>query len=95
MVFESIKVDMLLGLTSVAVSKSAGIGISGFADAFAALKPDLILVLGDRFEIFSAATSAMMAGIPIAHAHGELTEGSVDDSIRHAITKMAHLHYGC
>ena len=90
-----LKVDMLLGSdTSVAVSKSVGIGIAGFADAFAALKPDLVLVLGDRFEIFSAAASAMIAGIPIAHAHGgELTYGSVDDSIRHAITKMANLHF--
>lgn len=90
-----LKVDMLLGSdTTVAVAKSVGIGVAGFADAFAVLKPDLIFLLGDRFEIFSAAASAMMAGIPIAHAHGgELTEGSLDDSIRHSITKMSQLHF--
>ena len=87
-----LKVDMLLGSdTSVAVSKSVGIGISGCADAFAMLKPDLILV--GSLRNISAATSAMMAGIPIAHG-GELTHGSVDDSIRHAITKMATCIYG-
>ena len=90
-----LKVDMLLGSdTTVAVAKSVGIGVAGFADAFAVLSPDLIFLLGDRFEIFSAAASAMMAGIPIAHAHGgELTEGSLDDSIRHSITKMSQVHF--
>jgi len=58
------------------------------------LKPDLVLLLGDRFEIFAAASSATLAGIPIAHLHGgEITEGSVDDTIRHAITKMSSLHF--
>jgi GDP/UDP-N,N'-diacetylbacillosamine 2-epimerase (hydrolysing) len=86
---------MLLGAdTQVAVTKSVGLAITGFADAFAALQPDLVLLLGDRFEIFAAASSATLAGIPIAHLHGgEITEGSVDDTIRHAITKMSSLHF--
>jgi GDP/UDP-N,N'-diacetylbacillosamine 2-epimerase (hydrolysing) len=89
------KVEMLVGAdTEVAVTKSVGLAMTGFADAFAALKPDLVLLLGDRFEIFAAASSATLAGIPIAHLHGgEITEGSVDDTIRHAITKMSSLHF--
>ena len=89
------RVDMLLASnTSVGVAKSVGLGVIGFADAFATLKPDIVLVLGDRFEIFAAAQAAMFANIPIAHLHGgEVTEGAVDEGIRHAITKMAHLHF--
>lgn len=80
--------------SSIGVSKSIGLGMIGFADAFAELRPDIVLVLGDRFEIFAAATAAMIAGLPIAHLHGgEITEGAFDDAIRHAITKMAHLHF--
>lgn len=76
------------------VTKSIGLGVIAFADAFAELRPDIVLVLGDRFEIFSAATAAMIAGLPIAHLHGgEITEGAFDDAIRHSITKMAHLHF--
>jgi len=71
-----------------------GLGMIGFADALAVLKPDLMLVLGDRYEIFAAAASAMIARIPIAHLHGgETTEGAFDEAIRHSITKMAHLHF--
>uniref|UniRef100_UPI004048194C UDP-N-acetylglucosamine 2-epimerase n=1 Tax=Polynucleobacter sp. TaxID=2029855 RepID=UPI004048194C len=89
------KVEMLLSSdTSVGVTKSMGVGLIGFADALAELSPDLLLVLGDRFEIFVAATAAMVARIPIAHLHGgELTEGAFDDAIRHSITKMSHLHF--
>ena len=66
----------------------------GFGDALRALAPDMLLVLGDRFEIFAAAAAAMVARIPIAHLHGgETTEGAFDESIRHAITKMSHLHF--
>lgn len=89
------KVEMLLSSdTSVGVTKSMGIGLAGFADAFEQLAPDVVLVLGDRFEIFSAAAAAMVARIPIAHLHGgEATEGVIDEPIRHSVTKMAHLHF--
>jgi len=88
-------VEMLLSSdTPVGITKSMGLGMIGFADALAELQPDLLLVLGDRFEIFAAASAALIARIPIAHIHGgELTEGAFDDSIRHSITKMAHLHF--
>jgi GDP/UDP-N,N'-diacetylbacillosamine 2-epimerase (hydrolysing) len=89
------KVEMLLSAdTATAVTKSMGLGLIGFADAYARLAPDLIVVLGDRFEIFAAASAAMIAGIPIAHIHGgETTEGAFDEAIRHSITKMSHLHF--
>lgn len=89
------KVEMLLSSdTPVAISKSMGVGLIGFADALYELKPDLLVVLGDRFEIFVAVQAAMNQRLPVAHIHGgELTEGAVDDAIRHAISKMAHLHF--
>jgi GDP/UDP-N,N'-diacetylbacillosamine 2-epimerase (hydrolysing) len=89
------KVDMLLSSDNeVAISKSMGLGMMGFADAFSDLQPDLIVVLGDRFEIFSAVSAAMIAKIPVAHLHGgETTEGAFDESIRHSITKMSHVHF--
>lgn len=88
------KVEMLTSSdTSIGVAKAIGLGMIGFADALADLKPDLIVVLGDRFEIFAAAVAAMVARIPIAHIHGgEATEGLIDEAIRHSITKMSHLH---
>lgn len=68
--------------------------LSGFAAAFSELAPDLVVVLGDRYEILSAATAALIKGIPIAHIHGgEVTEGAYDDAIRHSITKMSSLHF--
>ena len=89
------KVEMLLGSdTEVGVSKSVGLAMLGFSDAYEHLRPDLVLLLGDRFEIFAAASSAIIAGIPIAHLHGgEITSGSLDDTLRHCITKMADLHF--
>ncbi|HEY8919346.1 MAG TPA: UDP-N-acetylglucosamine 2-epimerase [Chitinophaga sp.] len=89
------KVEMLLSSDSAAgISKSMGLGMIGFADAFTELQPDLVLLLGDRFEIFSAAAAAMVCRIPIAHCHGgEATEGLIDEPIRHSITKMSHLHF--
>ena len=89
------KVDISLSSdTELAISKSMGIGIIRFADVFNDLKPELIVVLGDRFEIFSAVSAAMIAKIPIAHIHGgESTEGVIDEPIRHSITKMSHLHF--
>lgn len=80
--------------TSVGITKSIGLGLIGFADFYERTKPDWVLILGDRFEILSAATAAMIARIPIAHCHGgETTEGAVDEAIRHSITKMSHLHF--
>ena len=89
------KVEMLLSSdTAVGITKSMGLGIIGFADALEELKPDLMLVLGDRYEIFCAASAAMIARIPIAHLHGgETTQGAFDEAIRHSITKMSHLHF--
>jgi GDP/UDP-N,N'-diacetylbacillosamine 2-epimerase (hydrolysing) len=89
------KVEMLLSAdTATGITKSMGLGLIGFADAYAGLKPDLIVVLGDRFEIFAAAAAALIAGIPLAHLHGgESTEGAFDEAIRHSITKMSHLHF--
>jgi len=89
------KVEMLLSSdTSVGVAKSMGLALISFGDAFAELRPDLVLVLGDRYEMFSAAAAATIARIPIAHLHGgETTEGAFDEALRHSITKMAHLHF--
>lgn len=89
------KVEMLLSAdTSTAVTKSMGLGLIGFADAYQQLSPDIIVLLGDRFEIFAAAAAALIAKIPIAHIHGgETTEGAFDEALRHSITKMSHLHF--
>lgn len=89
------KIEMLLSSdTPVGISKSMGLAQISFAESFEEFQPDLIVVLGDRYEIFSAASAAMIARIPIAHLHGgETTEGAFDESIRHSITKMAHLHF--
>lgn len=89
------KIEMLLSTdTSIGVAKSIGVGIIGFADAFEQLKPDVLILLGDRYEIFAAAQAALVAKIPIAHiAGGDITEGSFDEAIRHSITKMSHLHF--
>jgi UDP-hydrolysing UDP-N-acetyl-D-glucosamine 2-epimerase len=76
------------------VARGAGIGLAGFADALPKLAPDVLVLLGDRFEILSAAVAATLLNIPIAHIHGgEITAGAFDDAIRHAITKMACLHF--
>lgn len=89
------KVEMLLSSDSpVGIAKSMGLGVIGFADALDHLKPDILVVLGDRFEILAAAQVAMVAQIPIAHIHGgETTEGAFDEGIRHAVTKMAQWHF--
>lgn len=88
------EVDMLLVNDSPrGVAKSLGLGVIGFADVLDRLQPDLLLVLGDRYEILAAAQAAMLARIPIAHIHGgESTEGAIDEAIRHAVTKLSHLH---
>jgi GDP/UDP-N,N'-diacetylbacillosamine 2-epimerase (hydrolysing) len=89
------KVEMLISSDSaVGIAKSMGVGTIGFADVLYELAPDLVLVLGDRFEIFAAVMAALVARIPVAHLHGgESTEGAIDEAIRHSITKMAHLHF--
>jgi GDP/UDP-N,N'-diacetylbacillosamine 2-epimerase (hydrolysing) len=89
------KVEMLLSSdTPMGVAKSMGLGLIGFGDALQQLRPDLVLVLGDRYEIFSAVAAALVARIPVAHVHGgETTEGAFDEAIRHSITKMSHLHF--
>jgi GDP/UDP-N,N'-diacetylbacillosamine 2-epimerase (hydrolysing) len=89
------KIEMLLSSdTAIGISKSMGLAQISFAESYEELKPDILLVLGDRYEIFSAVSSAMIFNIPIAHLHGgETTEGAFDESIRHSITKMSHLHF--
>jgi len=89
------KIEMLLSSdTQVGITKSVGLAMIGFADALLDLQPDLMLVLGDRYEAFAAASAAMIANVPIAHLHGgEATEGVIDEAIRHCITKMSHLHF--
>jgi UDP-N-acetylglucosamine 2-epimerase (non-hydrolysing)/GDP/UDP-N,N'-diacetylbacillosamine 2-epimerase (hydrolysing) len=89
------KVEMLLSSdTANATAKSVGLATIGFADAYEDLCPDLIVVLGDRFEMLAAVTAALFYKIPVAHLYGgEITEGAYDDAIRHAITKMSHLHF--
>ena len=76
------------------ILKSMSKAFDGFADAFDELKPDIVLVLGDRYEMLAVATSAMISRIPIAHiSGGDVTEGAFDDAIRHSITKMSYLHF--
>jgi len=89
------KIEMLLSAdTPSAISKSTGMGLIGFADAYNELNPDIVVVLGDRFEILAASIAALYARIPIAHIHGgETTMGAFDESIRHSITKMAYWHF--
>ena len=89
------KIEMLVSSDSAnGIVKSMGLGMIGFTDTLTELKPDLIVVLGDRYEIFTAVAAAMIFRTPVAHLHGgEATEGVIDESIRHSITKMSHLHF--
>lgn len=89
------KVEMLLSSDSPAgISKSIGLGVIGFADEFQRADLDMLILLGDRYEALSAAICALVMRIPIAHLHGgELTEGAIDEGIRHSITKMSYLHF--
>lgn len=88
------KIEILLSSdTAVGTAKSMGLGVLGFTDALSRLKPDALVILGDRFEALAAAQTAMILRIPILHLHGgEITEGAYDDAIRHAITKLSYLH---
>lgn len=89
------RVEMLLSSDSPAgVAKSMGLGITGFAQVFDRWRPDILLVLGDRFEMYASALAALPFKIPIAHIHGgDVTEGAMDDALRHSLTKLAHLHF--
>ncbi|MFZ2492705.1 MAG: UDP-N-acetylglucosamine 2-epimerase [Thermoanaerobaculia bacterium] len=89
------KIETLLSSDSPeGVAKAIGLGVLGFAQSYSRERPDLLLVLGDRFEMFAAATAAIPFNLPIAHLHGgESTEGVIDEAIRHSITKMSHLHF--
>lgn len=89
------RIDMRLSSdTPEAIATSMGLGTSGFARAYARLRPDILVVFGDRFEMLSAALAALPFKIPVAHIHGgELTQGAIDDALRHAITKLSHLHF--
>lgn len=94
-VIDSKKIEMLVSSdTPIGVVKSMGVGLIGFADALSELQPDLLIVLGDRFEMLAVVQAALIFKIPVAHIHGgEVTEGAYDNAIRHAITKMSHLHF--
>ena len=89
------RVEMLLGSDSPeAVAKSMGLGLIGFAQAYARVRPDLLLIVGDRFEMHAAVAAALPFRIPVAHVHGgELSFGALDDAFRHSMTKLSHLHF--
>lgn len=89
------RVEMLLSSdTPEAIAKSMGLGTIGFAQAYGRFRPDILIVLGDRFEMHAAALAALPFKIPVAHIHGgELTQGAFDDALRHSITKLSHLHF--
>ena len=93
--FIDARIETLLSSdTGVGVAKAVGLGVLGFADAFDRLEPDIVVVLGDRFEAYSAVQAAFLSGISIAHiSGGEVTTGALDDSIRHSISKMARFHF--
>lgn len=89
------RIEMLLSSdTPLGTAKSIGLGVIGFAETFARTKPDLVVVLGDRFEMHAAALASLPLGLPLVHIHGgEVTEGAIDDALRHGISKIAHLHF--
>ena len=89
------RIEILLSSdTPVGIAKTMGLATAGFAEAFSELRPDIAVVLGDRYEIFAAAAAAVVARIPLAHLHGgEATEGLIDEAFRHGLTKMCHLHF--
>ena len=89
------KVRMLLSDdTETGMAHSIGLGVIGMSNALERCKPDIMVILGDRFEILAAAQAAMCLRIPIAHIHGgESTEGVIDEAVRHAVTKMSHIHF--
>jgi UDP-hydrolysing UDP-N-acetyl-D-glucosamine 2-epimerase len=91
----SARIDIHLSSdTPAGISKSIAKGVYGFAEAYETLKPDLLVLMGDRYELLAAAQAALIARIPIAHiSGGDTTEGAFDEAIRHSITKMSHIHF--
>ncbi len=91
----SARVETLLSSdNAVGIGKSVGLGVIGFSDVFARLQPDLIVLLGDRFEIFAAAQTALYLRLPVVHiGGGDVTEGAFDEAMRHSISKLSHLHF--
>lgn len=89
------KIDILLSSdTSIGISKSMGLAMISFAESFERLKPDIVIVLGDRYEIFAAVCAASVGKLPVVHLYGgETTEGAFDEAFRHSITKMSYLHF--
>lgn len=89
------KIEILLSSdTPIGISKSMGLAMISFSEMFERLKPDLVIILGDRYEMLAVASTALVANVPIAHLHGgEITEGLIDDAIRHSISKMSYLHF--
>jgi len=89
------RIEMLISSdTPEAIVKSMGLGTIGFAQSYARFRPDILIVLGDRFEMHAAVVAALPFKIPVAHIHGgEITEGAIDDALRHSITKLSHLHF--
>ena len=89
------KIEMLLSSDRpVGTAKSVGLGIIGFAQSFSRFRPDILVVIGDRFEMYAAVVAALPFGIPVAHLHGgEVTVGAIDDALRHSLTKLSHLHF--
>ena len=89
------RIEMLMSSdTPEGVAKSMGLGVMSFAQAYARFRPDILVVLGDRFEMYAAALAALPFMIPVAHIHGgEITQGAIDDALRHSMTKLSHLHF--
>lgn len=86
--------SLLASDTPAAIAKSTGLGVIGFADVFARNRPDVLVVLGDRFDMYAAALAALPFKIPVAHLHGgEVTHGAIDEALRHSLTKLSHLHF--
>ena len=88
------KIEILLSSdTAVGISKAMGLAMISFSEAYERLKPDIVVLLGDRYETFAAASTAMVARIPIAHIHGAKQLGAIDEGFRHSVTKMSYLHF--
>jgi len=89
------KIEVVLSSdTAESISKSIGLGFVSFSEAYKDLKPDVVIILGDRYELLAPAFTAFLNNIPIAHIHGgEVTTGAFDDVIRHSISKMSWLHF--